>query len=101
MDGINIRNENDLDDLIEYISCMILGVANDEEILPYHQKVRTAEVMLRNIFSDLYQLVKQKQVVQKHLDEIGREILSTAKSDKDGNLRNNWPMERVEYGKHS
>ena len=37
MDGINIRNENDLDELVEYISCMIVGVANDERILPYYQ----------------------------------------------------------------
>lgn len=37
MDGINIRNDDDLDDLVEYISCMIVGVANDEEMLPYYQ----------------------------------------------------------------
>lgn len=37
MDGITIRNSKDLDDIIEYISCLILGVANDEEILPYYQ----------------------------------------------------------------
>lgn len=37
MDGINIRNDDDLDDLVEYISCMIAGVANDEEMLPYYQ----------------------------------------------------------------
>lgn len=37
MDGINIRNNKDLDELVEYISCMIVGVANDEEILPYYQ----------------------------------------------------------------
>lgn len=37
MDGVNIRNDDDLDNLIEYISCMIVGVANDEEMLPYYQ----------------------------------------------------------------
>lgn len=37
MDGVNIRNDDDLDDLVEYISCMIVGVANDEEMLPYYQ----------------------------------------------------------------
>lgn len=37
MNGITIRNDKDLDDVIEYISCLILGVANDEEILPYYQ----------------------------------------------------------------
>lgn len=37
MEGINLRNERNLDDLVEYVSCMILGVANDEEILPYYQ----------------------------------------------------------------
>lgn len=58
--------------------------------------------MTEKVFSDASEVfvdVKQKQVVQKYLGEIGREILSTAKSDKDGNLRNNWPMERVEHGK--
>lgn len=37
LDGINIRTDEDLDEVVEYISCLIIGLANDEEILPYHQ----------------------------------------------------------------
>ena len=37
LDGIPIHTDEDLDEVIEYISCMIIGLANDEELLPYHQ----------------------------------------------------------------
>lgn len=37
LDGISIRTDEDLNEVVEYISCLIIGLANDEEILPYHQ----------------------------------------------------------------
>lgn len=37
LDGIACRGEDDLKEIIEYISCLIIGQAVDEKILPYHQ----------------------------------------------------------------
>lgn len=37
LDGIKIKQERDIDRLVEYISCMIVGIANDKLLLPYHQ----------------------------------------------------------------
>lgn len=58
--------------------------------------------MTEKVFSDaskVFSDVKQKQVVQKYLSDIGREILYSAKSNKDGSLKENWSDERVEEGK--
>lgn len=37
LDGINVKTENDLDEILEYMSCLIIGQAVDEKILPYYQ----------------------------------------------------------------
>lgn len=37
LEGIKIKNERDYEKLIEYISCLIIGIANDAFLLPYHQ----------------------------------------------------------------
>ena len=37
LDNVNIITDDDLEQIVEYISCLILGQATDEQILPYHQ----------------------------------------------------------------